>query len=64
MTHTFRPLTACSAPVDTDEPHFGDLRKFAFLRRLTAYRAKTNVNAQASSHEHAETCLGGKPIIT
>ncbi|MCB1775425.1 MAG: hypothetical protein KDI88_17565 [Gammaproteobacteria bacterium] len=64
MTKPSRPSTASLSPVDATEPHFGDLRKGAFLRRLNAYRAKTGDETGKAGYQYANACLAVEPLIT
>jgi hypothetical protein len=64
MTGTADPQTARNKPLDTNEPHFGDLRKRAFLRRLIAYRAQGNVDTNEAGLRRVQTSLAARSIAT
>ena len=52
MTHKAYRIDPPSDVIDgseqASEPHFGDLRKRAYLRRLAAYRLQTQTQTRAS----------------
>lgn len=64
MTQANHPSTAGHGAADATEPYFGDLRKGAFLRRLNAYRAKTNVDENCADHSDADTGLTPEAVAT
>jgi hypothetical protein len=46
MTSTAHPMPLANPSDDFAEPHWGDLRKRAFLKRWLAYRARPNYPAR------------------
>jgi hypothetical protein len=56
--------TARNKPVDTNEPHFGDLRKRAFLRRLVAYRAQGDGDSNRAGLRYTGAQLSPESIAT
>lgn len=50
MTSTARPMSLANPSDDSTQPHWGDLRKRAFLKRWLAYRSRAKYSA---SHDAA-----------
>jgi hypothetical protein len=65
MTHKAYRIDPPSDVIDgseqASEPHFGDLRKRAYLRRLAAYRQQTQTRAALRASLSQTTPKGKEP---